>query len=893
MEKASESETKGEAEGNFSARPYQVELLERAKERNTIVCLGTGTGKTFISVMLIKELAHEVRGNYKDGGRRTFFLVNTVPLASQQAKAIAKHTDLKVKHYVGEMGVDFWDKPIWEKEFNTCNVLVMTAQIFLDLLLHSYILLSQVNLLIFDECHHAKKNDPYRQIMQCFSDCPERRLPKVMGLTASIVNGKVKPYRIESEIVELERTLRSTCETSQDEDVVRYAAKPEELILVYPNQSTDENVKTLIQILSDVLKPGISFLCDCRVSQRENENAHWYAKFALRECKETLDELGPWAAFRVAQYLIDDLDRACRVQSSKEGRMFCEFSATQLRQLRGIYCNFTESDGSEDSGHCSFMPKLQKLLNVFREFADSQQYEASDKEKTLCAIVFVERRYTALILSQQLNMAAKLDRELSFIKSNFVIGHGTGARVNYSSNTDMNFKKQEEVLGRFRNEKKRHEFNVLIATSVVEEGLDIPKCNVVCRFDFPKKYRSYVQSKGRARAKGSRYYMLVDEIEQVEKRNELEMLRAIEEILLERCHGRLEPTEEECNESVDTDPLPPYIPRNGKGARVTMSSSVSLLSMYCSKLPRDRFTAPKPVYKVEEIGKDVYWCKLTLPINCQLREDIIGEPMLSKNQAKMAAALKAWKMLHKIGELDDDLLPKRTVSDEESELEENAAAESGGKPKAGTKKRRRRYKRKVPEVFVGSLVQDGQPQFLTTITIQVTKLTQPQEFVISERLFPGKTCTFGMLTNKRVPWVPEVFVGSLVQDGQPQFLTTITIQVTKLTQPQEFVISERLFPGKTCTFGMLTNKRVPWIRSFKLYPNYGEVTVSLHCHRSPLRTNNTKQDLDVLREFHLFLFRHVLRSPVEFTPESRDGYFIVMLRASGRSVDFDDMKEEL
>ena len=74
-----------------------------------------------------------------------------------------------------------------------------------------------------------------------------------------------------------------------------------------------------------------------------------------------------------------------------------------------------------------------------------------------------------------------------------------------------------------------------------------------------------------------------------------------------------------------------------------------------------------------------------------------GEPMLSKNQAKMAAALKACELLHKIGELDDDLLPKRTLSDEESDLEEEeAAAESGGKkPKAGTKKRRRQYMRKV------------------------------------------------------------------------------------------------------------------------------------------------------------------------------------------------------
>ena len=65
----------------------------------------------------------------------------------------------------------------------------------------------------------------------------------------------------------------------------------------------------------------------------------------------------------------------------------------------------------------------------------------------------------------------------------------------------------------------------------------------------------------------------------------------------------------------------------------------------------------------------------------------------------MAAALKACKLLHKIGELDDNLLPKQTLSDEESGLEEEeeeAAAESSRKkPKAGTKKRRRQYVRKV------------------------------------------------------------------------------------------------------------------------------------------------------------------------------------------------------
>ena len=75
---ASETETETQPEdGKITARPYQVELLERSLERNTIVCLGTGTGKTFISVMLIKELSHQIRETYKNGGKRTFFLVNT------------------------------------------------------------------------------------------------------------------------------------------------------------------------------------------------------------------------------------------------------------------------------------------------------------------------------------------------------------------------------------------------------------------------------------------------------------------------------------------------------------------------------------------------------------------------------------------------------------------------------------------------------------------------------------------------------------------------------------------------------------------------------------------------------------------------------------------------
>ena len=55
------------------ARPYQQELLEAALEENTIVNLGTGAGKTYIAVMLVKELSYAIFHQNK----RSVFLVTT------------------------------------------------------------------------------------------------------------------------------------------------------------------------------------------------------------------------------------------------------------------------------------------------------------------------------------------------------------------------------------------------------------------------------------------------------------------------------------------------------------------------------------------------------------------------------------------------------------------------------------------------------------------------------------------------------------------------------------------------------------------------------------------------------------------------------------------------
>ena len=73
----------------------------------------------------------------------------------------------------------------------------MTAQIFLDLLLRGIMLLSKVNLLIFDECHRAVKDHPMRQIMQRFEYCPIDQQPRILAMSATLLNANVKIAKIE------------------------------------------------------------------------------------------------------------------------------------------------------------------------------------------------------------------------------------------------------------------------------------------------------------------------------------------------------------------------------------------------------------------------------------------------------------------------------------------------------------------------------------------------------------------------------------------------------------------------------------------------------------------------------------------------------------------------
>lgn len=72
-------------------------------------------------------------------------------------------------------------------------------------------------------------------------------------------------------------------------------------------------------------------------------------------------------------------------------------------------------------------------------------------------------------------------------------------------------------------------FNVLITSEVLEEGVDIQTCNYVIRYDSPKNFPSYIQSKGRARSNKSNFIIMVPNLLKFEKVHE-EYVKMEEEI---------------------------------------------------------------------------------------------------------------------------------------------------------------------------------------------------------------------------------------------------------------------------------------------------------------------------------------------------------------------------
>lgn len=94
--------------------------------------------------------------------------MNTVALARQQAEVLRKQLPFDVTLYTGDMNVDNWKRDKWREEFEKYQIIVATCQIIVDVIRSGYLKVSDINVLVFDECHNGVGDHPMHQLMSTF-----------------------------------------------------------------------------------------------------------------------------------------------------------------------------------------------------------------------------------------------------------------------------------------------------------------------------------------------------------------------------------------------------------------------------------------------------------------------------------------------------------------------------------------------------------------------------------------------------------------------------------------------------------------------------------------------------------------------------------------------------
>ncbi|OJD36494.1 dicer-like protein 1 [Diplodia corticola] len=607
-------------------REYQLELFERAKEENVIAVLDTGSGKTLIAVLLLKhtidkELEDRAAGK---APRISFFLVDSVTLVFQQFAVLETNLDQKVERFCGAMGCDLWSKQTWTKHFEQNMVLVCTAEVLAQCLMHSFINMEQINLLIFDEAHHAKKGHSYAKIIKdYYLPTDQSKRPKVFGMTASPVDAKVDVLQAASD---LEALLHCRIATTANLDLLRKTiSRP------------DENVVTYAP-LRDMFETPLYTKMKERLGDMETFRA------LFESSKHASSQLGAWCSDMFWFYALQE-EEAKKLESRQEQAFHkdkkrksisrLDKEVERLREAAGIVKNSFIGEPQPSLTHLSskVLELRIQLLKTFERTPNSR------------CIVFVERRYTARLLNQVFSQIGG-----PHLKSGMIVG-STGKW----GDLNISFRQQVVTLLKF----KKGELNCLFATSVAEEGLDIPDCNLVVRFDLYRTMIQYVQSRGRARHRNSRYLHMIEQGNMHHRATVMEARQA-ERVMRQFCEALPEDRLLKGNDA-DLDELMQdrkdfrRYTEPSTGANLTYDSSLSVIAHFTASLPRQGETVSEPLYIVSSQSSK-FLCEIILPENSPI-PSATGRPCARKAIAKRSAAFEICLQLRAAAYLDENLLP--------------------------------------------------------------------------------------------------------------------------------------------------------------------------------------------------------------------------------------------
>ncbi|KAI0458634.1 hypothetical protein F5B21DRAFT_528373 [Xylaria acuta] len=750
-----------------SPREYQTELFERAKEKNIIAVLDTGTGKTLIAALLLRHVVEQELDDRRAGQehRLAFFLVDKVALVHQQYRVLEANLDFPIDSFTGASGGFIYTQEFWNQTRDEKTVIVCTAEVLNQCLRHSFIRMEHVNLLIFDEAHHAKQNHPYARIVKDFYATLENsnhKRARILGMTASPVDAKTN---VHVAAAQLEGLLHCEIATVDDPTVFSRAAisKPTEGVIEY--QSMDIPFETV--------------LCQ-RLRQIAGRNPAFSRMFTYS--KECTTELGRWAADRVWKLWLTkeeaekieakterDLERGPKRTESVHILDAEQDAIEAVREAYQLTKDHIPTELEFDRFHLSH--KLIKMIEHLKEQFDPE----IDK-----CVVFAEQRLTVALL-------ADLFQQPSLKLRGYKAGKLMGSAGSSSGDLGMTLAEQKLSIKRFRN----GELNCLFATSAGEEGIDIPDCNIVIRFDLYKTVIQYIQSRGRARRVNSKFYQMV-EVGNYGHRQLLAEIQDHENKLRDFC--KMLPKDRlitGCDYDIDYHLSKERSHRVYKvpstGAVLTYKGSIAVLAHFVSSLPHPSNALHNTAdYIIHNVGGE-FQCEVLLP-DCSPIKSAIGRRALSKQIAKCSAAFEMCLKLKKQKHLDDNL---------RSSFTKRLPAMRNARLAISSKKRAEYPMRRKPNAW--SVLGFPEKLFITVITLSnpeaLGRPSRPLALLTREKL--PRTATFSIYFGSQQASGVECFPlpgGIDCDPGDIEGLNQFTLRIFKDIFSKEYASEVEKMP---------------------------------------------------------------------------------------------------
>ncbi|KAJ8341639.1 hypothetical protein SKAU_G00339300 [Synaphobranchus kaupii] len=486
---------------NYPIRDYQLKISEKALFRNTLVCLPTGLGKTFIASVVMYNFYRW----YPAG--KIVFMAPTKPLVAQQIEACYKVMGIPQGHMAELTGSIQAQarRELWKSQ----RVFFLTPQVMVNDLSRETCPASQVKCVVIDEAHKALGNHAYCQVIRELGNKTQQF--RILALSATPGGDVTAVQNVITNLLVAHIELRS--EESPDIQAHSHQRSLDKVVVPLGDMLSGYQTRYL-----QVLEKFAGRLTQMGVlSPRDLRNLTKYQLILAREqfrnnppprimgaqqgvlegdfalCislyhgYELLLQMGLRSLFLFVQGIMDGSKAMARARNELQRTV--EFMDL-YREMEALFVK--PSAGPKEPLIYSH-PKLQKLEEVvlqhFQTWADGTgPGEGSSSEGGAKCISTRVMIFSSFRESVQ-EIAAMLSRHLPLIRVMTFMGQAsTGKGVR-----GFTQKEQLEVVRRFR----EGGFNTLVSTCVGEEGLDIGDVDLIVCFDAQKSPIRLVQRMGR------------------------------------------------------------------------------------------------------------------------------------------------------------------------------------------------------------------------------------------------------------------------------------------------------------------------------------------------------------------------------------------------------------